>query len=77
MSEWEQSALCRKIADPEVFFAQDWRAIRDAIELCTHCPVAGECAAYVEAIEPAKHRYGVYGGQTAAQRSNPVGPPGS
>jgi Transcription factor WhiB len=80
MSEWDERSACLG-SDTDLFFegalrnGQDVRARREHVEVsakfCDVCPVRRECLAHAlieEATSPMKHRYGLRGCLTPAQR---------
>lgn len=76
------SAACAG-RDPELWFADNHEGIRGktqrananthvelAKQICSECPVLQQCADYV-ASHPQDTRYGIWAGQTAAERGMP------
>jgi WhiB family redox-sensing transcriptional regulator len=72
-TDWMVDALCAEI-DPEGMYPEDGHhvdAANAAISLCRACPVQTQCLTYALTIEhgvSARHRYGIWGGLTPAQR---------
>lgn len=61
---WMRQALCREIANPEIFHPRKGKPVGEAGEICRLCPVAPECLRY--ALE--HHEYGIWGGTSEKQR---------
>lgn len=60
-TNWEDSALCRTMANSAtVFFSEDLGDIATAKRLCAECPVVGPC---LEGALDREEPYGVWGGQ--------------
>jgi len=51
--------------DPELFYAEDEQAVRQAVALCQSCPVMKQCLDYALDNE----EFGVWGGATESERS--------
>lgn len=68
---WAQDALCAQI-DPEIFFPNKGESIKQAVSICSQCPVRQECldaALEEEAASSGYGRYGIRGGLTARERA--------
>lgn len=68
---WAQDALCAQ-TDPEIFFPDQGESIREAVRICSQCPVRQECfdaAMEEESARSGYGRYGIRGGVTARERS--------
>lgn len=61
---WAAFAACRD-RDPDVFFPLSEEGEREAIRVCSGCPVRVECLEF--ALE-ANVRFGIWGGLTEKQR---------
>lgn len=63
---WTRDALCAQI-DPETWFPRKGHpaASRAARAICHACPVEAECLEYALRHD---ERFGIWGGQTEAQR---------
>ena len=78
--KWQLRAACLE-ADPELFFPSHGghyanRAIREAKEFCSRCPVTEECLQYAIEYEediPPSDWVGVYGGLTHKERELKTG----
>jgi WhiB family transcriptional regulator, redox-sensing transcriptional regulator len=62
---WMQSAACKGM-DPDLFFGdgRERDGYRDAISVCSGCPVIAECGMYGR-----DERFGVWGATIPAERS--------
>jgi WhiB family redox-sensing transcriptional regulator len=67
IEKWSEKALCAS-HDPERWFPVDLYVIRtnrltdavkDAMEICSQCPVIGKCHDYAKTTD---QRYGIWGG---------------
>jgi WhiB family redox-sensing transcriptional regulator len=69
---WVQRALCRQV-DPELFFPDSkGGSTREARNICRRCEVRAECLELALRYEhdlDRSHRFGVWGGLTAAHRN--------
>jgi len=63
---WTTQAACHGL-DPDLFFPErgDIAAVRAAKQVCTECPVAGECLEYAQAHN---ERDGIWGGLSGRER---------
>jgi WhiB family redox-sensing transcriptional regulator len=68
---WVVFSAC-KDKEPDIFFPEDRKAVRDAVAICATCPVRPECLEY--ALET-DIRYGIWGGTTEKQRRRLVRTP--
>jgi hypothetical protein len=64
---WQDKAECLD-EDPNKFFSDDPRDIRDAKELCGWCEVKQTCLIKAMKREKDGRRHGVFGGLTAGER---------
>ena len=64
VSLWQDSAYCRDIADPEIFFPERNVKPREAKLLCAGCPVKADCLEYALLYGLS----GVWGGTTDKER---------
>jgi len=65
--DWRQRSAC-KDEDPEIFFRDSQRGVRQAKAVCTRCPVTATCLAW--ALSAPDDRFGVAGGLTAGERND-------
>lgn len=63
---WQLDAACRG-RETSLFFAASG-AVRDAVALCTGCPVRVECLEWALSARPDVDAFGVFGGLTAPGR---------
>lgn len=64
--EWQDEALCRE-TDPDAFFPDPRDRAYAAKEVCSKCPVRGDCLKYsFDNNEP----YGVWGGVSPDERKH-------
>lgn len=66
-ADWRLRAACRG-QDTNLWFI-DKGHYGKALDVCHGCPVRAECLYDALAIEPAWHRYGLWGGLTGRQRA--------
>lgn len=67
---WTQDALCAQ-TDPEIFFPEKGGSVREAVRVCSECPVQQVCLDAALAEESADFsygRFGVRGGTTPRER---------
>ena len=63
-----EEALCAQ-SDPELWFEERTSLARDAISICSRCPVMEECRQF--AIDN-EIDHGIWGGMTAKQRRREI-----
>lgn len=61
---WRRDAACAD-EDPELFFAGDDDAVRQAKEVCARCPVRAQC---LETALAVNEMHGVWGGMAEGER---------
>lgn len=64
IEEWRLDATCRD-TDRDLFYSQDVRDIRAALDLCASCPSQAPC---LETAMRHRDRFGVWGGTTESER---------
>jgi hypothetical protein len=64
--KFEQPGLCSKV-DPDTFFPEVGRNVREAKRICQDCPVRIDCLTW--ALDHSE-RYGVWGGKTYEERKH-------
>lgn len=57
-------ALCRQVGNPDLWFSDDWRELKQAKAICEACPLKDACHQY--ALDTGQ-RFGVWGGQNMAR----------
>lgn len=68
---WADRAACRG-RELDDFFAESKLRMQQAKRVCARCPVSRQCLAEVLRAEESSARFGVYGGLTAAERTDLV-----
>ena len=62
---WMDGAACRRLADPDAFFAASGDELEEARQVCAGCPVREACLAWAVDREWVE---GIWGGTTFVQR---------
>jgi WhiB family redox-sensing transcriptional regulator len=62
--EWQERSLCSQ-TDPEAFFPEKGGSTREAKQMCSRCPVKGECLEYALGHD---ERFGIWGGLSERER---------
>ncbi|MFE3169298.1 WhiB family transcriptional regulator [Streptomyces sp. NPDC059224] len=70
-ASWALRAACRGI-DLEAFFTESRTGMEQAKRFCAVCPVRRDCLAEALQAEDQSARYGVFGGFSAAERTDMV-----
>lgn len=67
---WRLSGSCASTGNPDLWYSDNRREIRQAQLICWGCPVLKECLIF--AFEN-KETFGVWGGMTAKERKRAMG----